>query len=689
MERELGQMVKDNKILATYVTYNMLYKDKNTDVYDIISEFAKYVIVKEHKTSYTQTEIAELVEEYFDFQIPSLVLKPSMGRISGVTLQNKQYLIDYGKIGSIDNLLKMQESAINDNRTIIIDLLAYIENLEGVVIEEKEKGEIESSFRRYILDESTNDKYAPYISAFVIEKSIVPEYVKKLNSIREGYILYSGLSLNQHVSEQGWKNKLTIYLDMEILFHLVGYNGEIFEKIANEFLTLVKAVNKKKNYISLKYFKNTKIEIENFFDTAEKIYINNQIVHPGHTAMESILNGCKESNDILIRKVKFFTLLNKLGVYEEKKNDFYDEKYQISNLESDQYSKKELEDVTLISHINKLRNNQAFSDYAECRCILLSETGSVLEYSKKFTSEKESEILKVSKQEERIVPYAVNLYTLTNTLWYRLNKSLSWSEEPSTVNAVIRAQIVLSKYIKDSVVKQYDELLEKQKKNEINREEMAILIHELRRRSKKPENMIRNSVDDAISFICEKDIDKVLENYQVRVNNHKHLEEEYRNTKTELIAQKEEMEKINKKVEMEKHARELQEEKNVLLGLENQRDRDKWLVQQQELILHRKQRNKKIVAIIGYVIYYVAIIVCIVKFTWNTMEPVTYILGIPPMLYLAISKISNIRWGITEWINSYKTNAAYREPIKQLELSEKKVDLQKEKVNEKEKKLEA
>lgn len=41
------------------------------------------------------------------------------------------------------------------------------------------------------------------------------------------------------------------------------------------------------------------------------------------------------------------------------------------------------------------------------------------------------------------------------------------------------------------------------------------------------------------------------------------------------------------------------------------------------------------------------------------MEPITYILGIPPLLYLAISKICDIKWGITEWINSYKNDEEF------------------------------
>ena len=79
----------DSRILSTYVTYKQLYSNKGTDVYDIISEFARYVILEEQQTSYSQLTFSSLIKKYFDFEIPTLVLKPAIKRIKGITLANK------------------------------------------------------------------------------------------------------------------------------------------------------------------------------------------------------------------------------------------------------------------------------------------------------------------------------------------------------------------------------------------------------------------------------------------------------------------------------------------------------------------------------------------------------------------------------------------------------------------------
>ena len=93
-------MTTDNKLLATYVVYKDLYKDRDIDVYDIISEFVKNVIIQERKLYYTQTEIARLVNNNFGFQIPSLVLKPAIGRVSGLRLTDGKYYVDYSIVKS-------------------------------------------------------------------------------------------------------------------------------------------------------------------------------------------------------------------------------------------------------------------------------------------------------------------------------------------------------------------------------------------------------------------------------------------------------------------------------------------------------------------------------------------------------------------------------------------------------------
>lgn len=275
-----------NNILATFVTYKKLYNDKNTDVYDIISEFARYIILKEHKPTYQQALFPMLLEKYFDFKIPILVLKPAIKRIEGVTLENKEYKINYDLLNNHNTFTSIQDDSIQKTEQIISDLINFISiKSPDFVVTEESKEEVEYAFRRFILDEASNDPLTPYISAFIIEKSADTQYTKNINLIREGHILYNGLCQNDDVSSQGWKDELTIYLGTEIIFHLAGYNGTTFQQLANEFLELISAANKQRILIHLRYFPDTKVEIEKFFTTAETLFSNNSVIRPGETAM--------------------------------------------------------------------------------------------------------------------------------------------------------------------------------------------------------------------------------------------------------------------------------------------------------------------------------------------------------------------------------------------------------------------
>lgn len=399
------------------------------------------------------------------------------------------------------------------------------------------------------------------------------------------------------------------------------YNGTIFQTIVEEFLELVSEANTSKKYISLKYFSETRQEIDNFFDTAKTIYKNDQMVEPGQTAMEMIVGGSKSLSDIEEKQSKFYYLLSKNHITEEKKVDFYAPKYKTANFESFAYTDKELKDVRLISHINKLRNNQVFEDYAFAECILLSETGAVLEFSKKFISEKESELRSTSgKSDICLVPYAVNLYTLTNTLWYRLNKSLNLTGEPTTVNSVVRAQIVLSKYINESVVKEYESLVERNNKNDIDRGELMFTIMRLRQKSKKPENIIREGVEDAINYLCEKDFDKFAEDYQKELAEHKHLEKEYSKVQNDLNNQAKDIEILKKENDYNALLYEYRDaDKELSYIRERKEEYNNDFITQKNKSEKSKHTRKK-VAFSIYVGYYFLIICLIVYLTWDDMR---------------------------------------------------------------------
>lgn len=669
-----------NNILATFVTYKKLYNDKNTDVYDIISEFARYIILNERKPTYQQALFPSLMEKYFNFKIPILVLKPAIKRIEGVTLENKEYKIDYALLNHHSTFNSIQDASIQKTKQILSDLLNFITiKMPNFVVTDESKEEVEYAFRRFILDESSNDPLTPYISAFIIEKSSDAQYTNNINMIREGHILYNGLCQNDDVASQSWKDKLTIYLDTEIIFHLAGYNGTTFQQLANEFLELISAANKQRCLIRLRYFPDTKAEIEKFFSTAETLFNNNSVIKPGETAMISILKDCKETIDITNKCTSLFYFLNKNNIHLESKNDFYAPNYDEYNLESQKFAgTPEEKNIRLLSNINKLRGNNITSDYSKSKAILISETSSVLDYSRIFTQEKQS---LCQTNDKNITPLAVNLYTITNILWYRLNRSLHSDGMPSTINSVIRAQIVLSKYVNESITEEYDKLIEQFQKGNIDKEEITSLILGMRRHSSKPEQIIKEGVDKALALICEKDINKFKEDFELSHYAHEELKKEHENTLRQLAS-------VKKDVEYWKSQSEIQQKKGTLyneqLKLENMKE---WLINYtnnyniESTRLKKSIKSKTFLTISLYVIYYIVIIICILHFGWNIMEPITYVLSLPPIIIPFIVQMTKPNLSLKAWIRSYENTEAYTSARKMMEIYQEKITLQETLVN--------
>lgn len=653
-------MTKDNRVLATYVTYNALYQSRDTDVYDILSEFIKYIIIKEHKVSYSQIEIETLLERYFEFNVPSLVVKPAFKRIKGVTIDNKKYIVNYAQIAPNEEFLIQQQKSITDNENVMNQLIQYIEKKKEILTTDKDKIYIKNAFRTFILDEKLDEEYAPYISAFIIEKNSDTEFIKLLNKIREGHILYNGLCLNLNTSGGSWKEKMTIYLDMEILFHITGYNGSVFEKISKEFWDLIADVNIGQKYIDLKYFEETKMEVEKFFEMAESICRDNQVVRPGNTAMESIINGSKCVADIIDKKMKFYTELKRLGIYEENSINFYQKKYHHSNLESLEISVKNKEDIKFISHINKLRDNDFFSEITKSKAIFLSETGAVLELSRQLSLEKEQEVaLSNGGNKTKIAPYALNLFTITNYLWCKLNKSFKTGKGISSANAVIRAQIVLSKYINDSVVEQYNDLLKKKNEGLLDSEQLLATIVELRRRSQKPENMIRNSVDEAIQFVCERDIDQFLEDYHSGLEKNKQMEQIVDNVAKELDDAHLLIDTMKNQLKIKELELELKSKEQNLHDLKLEYEQIQIQADKEANNVCKVKRFRRNLILISSVTYYVLLVILIIIFTWDVMEPITYVLGLLPLVVILFAKFDVNIFPLKEWCEAPCNGESY------------------------------
>ncbi len=274
--------------------------NSNKDVYGIIAEFLDEVIATNGMHQFNLTEITNLLNVTFDFSLPEAVIHPSLRRLDYINKEHGIYVANPLPKTSAHNISTLQKEIIASNELIISELFSFIELKQKNKLSDTEKEKIVHSFCSFILDDSNGREYSEYISGFVIQNEKDKEFKEKLNKIREGIVLYSGLTYNYNLSEVGsWSTELTIYLDTELLFHFVGYNGELYKSLFNDFFKYVKEINNKasKPLIKLKYFKEVSDEIDGFFTKAKYIVEGKDRPNPKATAINSVLEGWKEPSE--------------------------------------------------------------------------------------------------------------------------------------------------------------------------------------------------------------------------------------------------------------------------------------------------------------------------------------------------------------------------------------------------------
>ena len=239
----------------------------------------------------------------------------------------------------------------------------------------------------------------------------------------------------------------------------------------------------------------------------------------------------------------------------------------------------------------------------------------------------------------------------------------------------------LSKYVNESITEEYDKLMEQFKKGNIDKDEIASLILGMRRHSSKPESIIKEGVDDALALICEKDINKFKEDFELSHYAHEELKKEHENTLKQLASVKED-------VEYWKSQTEIQQKKGILYSeqakLENLKE---WLTNYTNNYNTENTRLKKSIkiktffTIALYVIYYIVIVICIIHLGWDLMEPITYVLSIPPIIIPFIIKMIKPDLSLKVWIHSYENKGTYSSAKRMLETYQEKVTQQEALVN--------
>lgn len=233
-------------ILAAFATLKTLNDENNySSPYQLLAEFINYIICEEQIYSFTTIEMKNQLSEAFGFEIPEAVVKTASKAMDYISRKDNVFTVDKEKLIANNKFYESIKLAKNDNNCIIKRISAYI--TEKYQDKELIENDLSSDLIAFLIDEhyKSSGKYTDIISEFVL-KYEGDEFVQHgLNAIREGSLLYIGI--NHNINETGSLTKpLTLYLDVEVLFSLAGFNGEVYKTLTYDLYNQVCIANKSK-----------------------------------------------------------------------------------------------------------------------------------------------------------------------------------------------------------------------------------------------------------------------------------------------------------------------------------------------------------------------------------------------------------------------------------------------------------
>jgi len=519
--------MNESKLLASVSLFRELYDNKK-DIYDVLSGFIQAGIIHNRKWVFNSKDITYLLKQEFDFDIPEAVIKSTLKnrlKKSGfITNINGGYSVSSREISTKDSLSNDVEKTQEKHEKAIVDVLKYISTSEFSTLKPTPtKDQISKALNNFLLDNKITDLHSQIISSFLIKKSKSWEYTRNLNIIKEGLVLYAGIRYTADLNELGaWKDEITIFLDTEHLFSAAGYNGLVYQEIFDDFYNLVTEVNrysqrkKQRDTIHLRYFEENKQEIENFFHVARLIIENAAQLDPSKTAMVSIIEGCKTRSDILAQKTSFYSSLKSMKIkLEENRNYYLDTSYNIEDPITSEILEKRCSAkninfnenqchnfLKLFTKINVLRQGINNTSFEKSKYIFL--TGNKFAQFLAFQPE--------IRFKEKDIPFATDIYFLTNRLWFKLKKGFGTNvNTPKSFDIVTKAKIVLSSQINTTVSKEYENLKNNYNNNKISKDEALSLNYELRSKTSKPEELNEMNIDNALSFLNEDSLERYRE----------------------------------------------------------------------------------------------------------------------------------------------------------------------------------
>ena len=555
--------MKDKNLIASVALFSELYNsDTYQNITEIIAEFIRGAVIFENKYSFNSTELKDLLNKLYGFDIPESVIRTTLQNKfkNEIRKENNYYHFnDSIKNGQVDINNDFKEISKSQNQ-VIEDVYNFIESKKRIPLEPSDKREILDNLFHFLMDNGYSEKYSDLISAYVLIKEKDHTFRELLNSIKEGLILYQGINYTADINQLGsWKNDLTIYLGTEHLFNALGYNGILYKEIFDDFNKLVfeinssqKNANAKRKKIELKYLEETKIEIDNFFQTAESIKKGYKTLDPSKLAMETILKKSSTLSDIKTLRVQFDIELNRLGIEFQDFNYSIDRTAQYNVVDQNVIDelKKQSEEkgryfnedncqyyFKLFTKINTFRRGINNNRFEKCGHLYVTETAFV-----KYLAHNN-----LVKFDDYDTPFAKDIDFVTTRFWFTLKKGFSNKQSlPKSFDVITKAKIILSSHLTNGISKSYENLLADKKSGKLTDEEAIARSYSLREKPNTPEEITIDNLDDALDFIL----------------NDNHLEDFYR-------------EKVRKEQLLETTQREKEELQLALQAYKDKEEQDK------------------------------------------------------------------------------------------------------------------
>lgn len=616
-----------NKLLASYALFKGLY-DKGKDIYGVIAEYLKKTISDKGLYNFTLDEITQILNAEFEFNIPNAVVKTSLNRIENLTKIGANYTVNNPNDFTSTDFNEFEQDYQNKNETIIQSFIKYVEEIKKKELDEKEKTTLTHSFCNYILDKQNGNESLEYITSFILKHDNDNSFTEQIDKIREGVILYSGIKFNNDINNFGaWTADFTIYIETEILFHLAGFNGELYKVLATDLIQFINEINQKagKRVIKLKYFADVKTEIEGFFTKAKYLLEGNSKPNPSITAMITIINGCKSISDIQGKKTDFYELLRRNLIEEDEYNEYFAEKnykYNIVSTElSDKISKEIGKDATaylkFLNFIGIRRKEAHENNFENVKAILLSGNSTTLKVAW-------IDLLK----ENGNVPLATTMSFLTNKFWFKLNKGFGKSTLPKSFDIIAKSQIILSSILNKKIGNEFENLQEEFKKGNINEDQVKSRLVDLKNNVRKPEDIIKDNVNDVLHVITEDSLDKFIEEQKHFKSKAEQQSIENESLKIELARK----EKNESELELD-----LKETKKLIVNEKiKQFNALKKIKKPIHIIAEKKYKFHKLSIAILFILSFVCGFIFIYYIDWNKFEKFSYFIGFVPILIFVL-----------------------------------------------------